>query len=146
LALLGAGTALSICTLGMARARASDVTVTVRDVRDDRGRVEVSLYADDGTWPNGAPRFHADLAAAAGTVTATFRGVPPGRYAISGFHDENDNHEFDTRFFLPREGFLFSGDVKPRLTAPAFDACAFDVADVDVTLSVHLQYWRSTRH
>ena len=37
-------------------------------------------------------------------MTLVFENVPPGRYAVLAYHDENDNGEMDRRFgMIPTE-------------------------------------------
>jgi len=54
--------------------------------------------------------------------------VPAGEYAIALYHDENNNGKCDRNFFgIPKEGFAFSNNVKPFLSAPSFKSCKFSV-------------------
>jgi uncharacterized protein (DUF2141 family) len=67
--------------------------------------------------------------------------VPPGTYAVNGFHDENSNGQFDTNFLgIPGEGYFFSNDVRPFLSAPGFDAVKFAVPPEGRAITVHVVY------
>ena len=48
-----------------------------------------------------------------------FTGVPPGKYALVCYHDENSNGKFDENMLgMPKEGYCFSNNVKPRFRRP----------------------------
>jgi len=127
-----------------AEAIGADLTVTVLGVRSDRGQIALGLYEGAASWPDGTPAFQIDLPAAPATLSYVFKDLPQGRYALSGFHDENANGRFDTGFLgLPREGFIFSRDRKPRFSSPGFEACAIDVGAAGTHITVSVQYWPS---
>jgi len=65
-----------------------------------------------------------------GTLNVTFENLPPGRYVVTAYHDENDNDEFDTNFLgLPEEGYGFSNDAPVTLGPPSFNEAAVSVRD-----------------
>ena len=52
--------------------------------------------------------------------------VPPGRYALVVFHDENDNRRLDLNFIgIPREPVGFSSAYRPK-GPPGFDPACFE--------------------
>ena len=54
--------------------------------------------------------------------------LAPGRYALSAFHDENDNGELDTNLMgIPSEGYGFGNDASAAFGPPSFEAAAVDV-------------------
>jgi uncharacterized protein (DUF2141 family) len=129
-----------------AAAHAADLTVTVEDLRSAKGKLSLGLYSEKDDWPDGKPSYEPDIPARQGTITYVFKNLPPGRYALSGFHDENANGKLDSTFIgLPEEGFVFSNDAAPKLSAPSFQSCAVTIADKPVAITVHVQYWGSSR-
>ena len=124
------------------KADATALTVTIEGLRNGQGEVSLGLYASDANWPSGRPMARVELPAAAGTLTYTFSDLKPGYYALSGYHDENANGLFDTNFLgLPKEGFVFSRDYRPRFPPPHFDDCVIALTDTAAAITVHLQYW-----
>jgi uncharacterized protein (DUF2141 family) len=125
---------------------AGDLTVTFAGVRSDKGKLSAALYGENDAWPDGKASVEIDIPPKPGEVVYSFKDVPPGRYAISAFHDENANGKFDTTFIgLPKEGFAFSNDAKPGLSSPSFNAAAFTVGETSAAITIHLDYWASTR-
>lgn len=141
-AMLAAGLVLT----GAGCALAGDLTVTFKGVRSDKGKLSAGLFGEKDGWPDGKTFAVMDAAPKIGQVTYVFKNLPPGRYAISAFHDENANGKFDTNFIgLPKEGFAFSNDVKPKLSPPSFKDASFAVGANPVAITLHVEYWASTR-
>jgi len=87
----------------------------------------------------------ASLRAQAGAQSITFRQLPPGRYAIIVFHDENDNGLLDENALgVPVEGYGFSNNAKGFLSAPSFNAAAITLplSDQTIDASISLIYPR----
>lgn len=58
-------------------------------------------------------------------VTHEFKDVPPGRYAIAAFHDQDGNKKLNASLLgLPNEPYGFSRDARGTLGAPKFDDAA----------------------
>ena len=123
-------------------ASAAEVTVTVDRIHSAAGKIYVTLWGDNENWLEEDKSLqNVGVEAEAGKVTVTLHGVTPGRYAITTFHDENDNGEMDFSLLgLPEEGYAFSRDVRPFLSAPSFNSCAFDVGIDDTALTIHMVY------
>jgi uncharacterized protein (DUF2141 family) len=114
------------------------LTVVLEGGEGPAGQWGVSLF----TAAPGFPQEHERAAHArllprtAGRDSAVFRDLPPGRYAVSAFHDANGNRVFDTnRLGMPREAWAVSGSVRPRLRAPRFDEAILEItSDTRVVL------------
>jgi uncharacterized protein (DUF2141 family) len=66
--------------------------------------------------------------------------LPKGTYAIAIFHDENYDNICNLNFFgIPKEGYGFSKNFKPKLFAPVFDDCKFQI-DTICKLTIRLIY------
>ncbi|HEV2674492.1 MAG TPA: DUF2141 domain-containing protein [Aliidongia sp.] len=122
-------------------AGAAEVTITVDQIHSADGKVYVTLWGSRETWLDDQKSLQNIGVAAAGQINVTLHDVTPGRYAIATFHDENDNGEMDFNFIgYPEEGYAFSNDIRPFLTAPSFESCAFDVGIDDAALTIHMVY------
>ena len=108
----------------------TSVTVEVTGLRNTKGMVWLCMSANPKLFPEGCDRdpnrrtasFRADQPG-----PLVIRDVMPGRYAIVLLHDENGNKKMDKTLFLPKEGFGFSRDAPVKMSAPKFEAAAFDV-------------------
>lgn len=122
--------ALPLLLLGNSAATTT-VTVDVSGLRNKAGTVYLCMTAKPKVFPRGCdsdPDRRVAAIKASDTGVMTLRDVAPGRYAIVLLHDENGNKRMDMSLFLPKEGFGFSRDAPVRMSAPKFDAAAFDVA------------------
>jgi uncharacterized protein (DUF2141 family) len=76
-----------------------------------------------------------------GDTVIYFTGVAPGRYAVSLYHDVNDNGSLDTDFFgRPTEPYGFSHDVDATFGAPSFKDAAIDVSEPRTLVVINLQH------
>ena len=135
-------TALLVLLLGARPALAADVTVTVDHIESTDGLVYITLWGSEATWLDDKKSLqNIGQPAVVGSLSFVLHDVAPGRYAIATFHDANDNGRMDFNFIgYPIEGFAFSRDVRPFLSAPSFDSCAFDVGVDDTALTIHMVY------
>jgi len=63
-----------------------------------------------------------------------------GEYAVRVFHDENKNEKIDTNFLgIPKEGYGFSRNLKPRLSVPTFNDCKIDL-NSNMSITIKLIY------
>lgn len=109
-------------------ARAADLTVQVKGVPSAQGRILVALYDSAANFPRPGATLRAQAADAADPATVVFRDLPPGRYAITAFHDKNGNGQLDRNLAgIPIESFGFSNDAMPVAGPPAFEAAAFEL-------------------
>lgn len=94
----------------------------------------VALHASDETFPNDEPMMTRTAPAATGEITVTFEDLPAGDYAISLYHDINDNEELDKNLMgIPKEPFGFSNDAMGTFGAPSFNACIVPVSGTGST-------------
>jgi uncharacterized protein (DUF2141 family) len=144
-ATLGLATSAAAATADDCEGRDSQtkLTVQVTGVRAAKGEMAITLYPDD------AKRFlapHSKLArvravAQAPMTTACFWLPEPGFYAVSVYHDENANHDFDrTLLGLPAEGFGFSNNPPTPTALPPFKAVRVKAGNGETTIQVKLRY------
>lgn len=122
-------------------ASAAELAVTVHGIRNAKGDIRLGIYASPQEWPDHpAPDRDQAQPAKAGSVTFKF-DLPPGIYAINGFHDEIGNGKFKRSLIgLPEEGYLFSNDVRPVLSAPSFASASFTVPPEGRAIAISVQY------
>lgn len=119
------------------------VSLIVTGLRSTKGRVMACLTARPNAFPDCAKDPQARLAtapASAASVRLEFGAVPPGRYAISAFHDENGNGRLDKSLMIPREGYGFSRDAPVRFGPPSFASAAFAVIAGDQQQALRMRY------
>ena len=114
--------------------------------RNDKGRAHCSIFndKDPAAFPEAESKWFKDVwqpTIKNGFAEVDFIGLPPGRYAAVCYHDENSNGKFDRSIIgMPKEGYCFSKNFKPTLSAPKFEDCAFDYKGGDQSLSLTMIY------
>jgi uncharacterized protein (DUF2141 family) len=116
------------------------IEVRVSDIRSGKGLVRVAICGEAEFMKR--CRFRASAPAVAGSMAFTVADVPPGRYAVQAFHDEDGDGKVTAAWFhIPKEGVGFSNDAMPRLMKPRFAKAAFDHADGGQRVPVKLRYF-----
>jgi uncharacterized protein (DUF2141 family) len=119
----------------------SDLTIRITNIRNARGEVHAEV-CPQATFLREDCHYAASAPARAGVVLLTVRGIPPGRYAIQAFHDENGNHRVDRALFgIPREGVAFSNDAPIRLGPPSWADAVFAVSGGEQTIQMKTRYF-----
>ena len=125
----------------MAEIPTATLKVELSGLRDQRGMVHACLTRSPAHFPDCKSDPAAIMQTIPGTVRELlFRSLPPGRYALAVFHDENANRKLDTFLGVPREGFGFSRNPTIRFGAPRFDKVTIELATGFARTSVRLQY------
>lgn len=123
-----------------ALAHGANLEVRIDGLREARGHVLVALADSAAAWDGQAPaRARLRHAVASSSEMIRFEDLPPGSYAISLFHDENDNGEMDKNIVgMPTEGYGFSQN--PRVMRKAtFEEARFELAADGGTIVVELR-------
>jgi uncharacterized protein (DUF2141 family) len=103
--------------------------------------VRFALYDRASEFPRGKRVEGLEVPAKPGEVTAVFKNVPPGTYAVAIHHDENSNNQMDLLFnLLPKEGYGFSNDARVILSPPTFEAASFAVPEAGAAIHLHVVY------
>ncbi len=109
------------------------IQVTVENVESDSGTVWVALCTTSLSV-EGCP-YQKSAPASAGSTRIAFKDIPPGVYAVAGYHDVNGNGVFDKFLGVPREPYALSGTAGEELV-PRFDDAALEMkaGENDVTI------------
>jgi len=91
------------------QAAQGDCTLTIEasGFKNDKGEAQFSLYNKEGTIPDKALNLYFKkkrVKVTNGKAKVLFRDLPKGRYAVSLYHDENNNHKIDKGLIMPVEG------------------------------------------
>jgi uncharacterized protein (DUF2141 family) len=138
--------AIFLLVAGLVPARAADsATLVVRltGLRSDSGRVMVLVYqSEDGYMKDdrkAVARANADIHG--GVARVEIRGLVPGTYALSCFHDENGNGRLDTNWIgIPKEGVGASNGAKGHMGPPKWKDAHFPVVAPATEHAVKIVY------
>ena len=122
-------------------AHAAQLTITIEGIRNAKGQIRISEYPSAAEWPDHPSGQHNQAQAAkAGSVVFKV-DLPPGTYAVNGFHDEEGTGKFKTSMIgLPEEGYFFSNNVRAGLSAPSYQSASFKLPPEGAAISISVHY------
>jgi len=118
-----------------------DLSVVVTGLENNDGVLQFGLYNNAEKFPIVGETFKMVRVKTKGASRKyTFKGLPKGSYAVAIYQDENNNDNCDKNFIgVPIEPYAFSNDMRPKLSAPSFEDCMFNL-DRNKTVSIKLVY------
>lgn len=113
------------------------ITIDFTGIESDKGNIYVALYDNKESFLK-KPAKGEIVKISDKKATAVFKNIPNGVYAISAFHDENDNKKMDTKIFgIPKEPIGMSNDAKGFMGPPKYKDAKFTV-NGNVTLTIEM--------
>ncbi|WKL50215.1 DUF2141 domain-containing protein [Flavobacterium pectinovorum] len=128
-------TMLFICSL--MSAQNVKIAVSVSGLKSNSGSVKVGLYNSEGTF---LKTVYKSLSSEIKNDKAvvTFENLPAGEYAISTYHDENNNGKLDKNMMgIPTEDYAASNNAKGFMGPPAYKDAKFVInkdSKIEITL------------
>ncbi|HMA71911.1 MAG TPA: DUF2141 domain-containing protein [Xanthobacteraceae bacterium] len=135
-------TAASCYALALTAAGAADLTVSVSGIRNASGSVSAGIYNSESTFTKAPEAFALiRIKATPGTIGFTLHDLPPGRYAVAAYHDENGNGRLDfDPTGVPTEGYGVSNNTRNPQAPPEFAKAAFELRDRSKSIAVNIDY------
>ena len=114
-------------SLGMAQTAAmGTIELEITGMENDEGQMLVGLYNSEEGWLL-KPFKGAFGKIANGVTTVIFRDIPEGVYAISVFHDKDNDGKLNRLFGLPTERFGASNNAPSRFGPPRWRDAKFQL-------------------
>ena len=118
-----------------------NLAITITGVKSTDGKIQIGLYNKKESFPHVDGQyklFYVDANGFSGIYT--FKDLPYGEYAVAIFHDKNSDKICNTNFLgIPKEGYGFSKNFKPRLSSPSFNDCKIDL-NSNLSITINLIY------
>lgn len=119
----------------------SRLIVNLKEVHNAPGELRASLYREPDSFRKEDRAVKVvSVPARPGDQRVVFDGLPPGRYAVMAYHDENSDSKLNLRFgMFPTEGYGLSNN--PKVSGPPkFADSAFDLAGPETMIDIRLAY------
>ena len=127
-----------LCALAFPLPAQNKLEVTIQGVKSEKGSVLIALYDSEGSFMKKHIASR-KVKVADKNLTVVFDNLKPGSYAVSTFHDENENEKLDSNFFgVPKELYGFSNNAKGSFGPPSFDKARVTV-DRDKKITIDLR-------
>lgn len=134
---------LSLFLIGIASVQAQnketfDVVVTISNFKNNNGYAMVAIFNKEESFLNVGLKS-AKVKIENNTCSVTFKDLPKGIYAVSMFHDENDNNKMDTNVLgIPKETYGCSNNAKGSFGPPKWDDAKFEITTQSITQHINL--------
>ena len=108
-----------------------ELTLNISNIKSFKGELIIGVFDNETTFlKDGAAFKNYTIIVDKSTETLVIKNLPKGEYAISLYHDENSDNECNLNFLgIPKEGYGFSNNIKPKFSAPSYKDCKFSLVE-----------------
>ncbi|CAL2085926.1 DUF2141 domain-containing protein [Tenacibaculum sp. 190524A02b] len=104
------------------------ITATFKGMQSDTGNLYVGLYNKEADFLK--KRYKSQIVSVKNQQAMVKFTVPVGTYAISSYHDENENQKMDTSMFgIPKEPIGMSNNAKGFMGPPKYKDAKFEAKE-----------------
>jgi len=132
-----------VASVAVQAADMGGITVVVKGLATNDGRVSAALFKSAKGWPDDASKaVKVAIAPIKGKkATFVFDQVPYGQYAFAIIHDENRNGKMDYNIVgIPKEGYAFSNNAKGTFGPAKFKDAKFKLDKPKVSQTINTLY------
>ncbi len=120
------------------------MTIRITNIREAKGVVRVAVFnKSEGFLDTDKACFLKVVEAGKSqSVDITFPDAPAGYYAVSCYHDVNNNGKLDKNMLgVPTEPYGFSNQTRPKFRAPYWDEARIRYEPGKTSIQVRLEKW-----
>jgi len=118
-----------------------DLTITIPNVKGTEGEIVIGLYNNKESFPLDDKQYK--MVTIDGNLFQgeyIIKNLPGGEYAVALYHDKNSDKICNTNFLgFQKEGYGFSKNFRPKLSAPKFEDCKFELKE-NLAITIKLIY------
>lgn len=104
--------------------------IQINQTQSDKGMIRILIFSKDTGFPDQPTKALKSLSIQPKNKTGnlSISDLPPGKYAVSVIHDEDNNGKLTTNAVgYPTEKFGFSNNPKVYFSPPSFEKAAFEL-------------------
>ncbi len=124
---------------------ATDIEVNINNIKPIVGKLFIALDVKDTYDKDDKSNsfFSLRKKVLASSHKIIISDVNPGTYALSVFHDVDNNNKLSTNFFgVPSEGYGFSNNVVGSFSMPTFKEASFIINNKQKIISLNVELVR----
>jgi uncharacterized protein (DUF2141 family) len=116
------------------------IIIEITGIETEGGIMMVGLFKDTDKFLK-IPSYNKDPKITdESNITVKLENIPYGTYAVSIYHDLNENGELDSKFMgIPKEPVGFSNNYFPKFGPPKFKNASFDLNQKELKIAVNLR-------
>ncbi len=118
---------LTLATSSFAQTSNQSIEVIIDNIKSNDGTLKIGLYKTKENFLK-KPYKSISVKAKKASLKVTFEGVEAGEYAISLYHDKDDNQIMNTFFKIPTEPYGVSNNAKGQFGPPKWENAKFIVS------------------
>lgn len=113
------------------------LSISVTNAKSNTGKIYVAIYDSETHFLK--KHIAGNSQTIAKNKTVIIFNLPKGTYAISAFHDENNNGKLDKNMLgIPKERYGFSNNVTGFMSAPSFEQAKVSVTgNKNIEIKLH---------
>lgn len=105
----------------------NSVEVVITNFENENGKALVGLYNTEDSFLEDAWQSQSAVIKE-GQASVIFENIPEGTYAVSAFHDEDDDQKLDMFLgFYPTEDYATSNNAPAKFGPPKWEDAKFDL-------------------
>jgi len=115
--------------------------IKVENVKVNQGKIMLAIYSEDQTFLSETTyrSIHHEVNEF-GATTVEVTDLPYGMYAISIYHDENNNGKLDTNFMkIPKEPYGFSNNARGMFGPPKVKEVQFSFSTMEQEIMIEIK-------
>lgn len=113
------------------------IKVTITNIASNNGTIQVGLYNNQNNFLH-KTFTSTSINAKVGSTQVVFKNIPKGEYAISLYHDVDNNKELNTMLGIPTEPYGTSNNAKGIFGPPKWEDAKFTMTDKETVQSITL--------
>ena len=124
-------------------AASGTLVVTIQGFRSAVGHARVAVFNRGAGFPDDESTAYRAVVTGIsdGQAEVHFDDLPPADYAVSMYHDANDDAKLNKGLFgIPKEGYGVSNNVVHAMRAPKFEEARFRLDSTSHTVTINVHY------
>lgn len=121
-----------------------DLRIELENLRNLKGTVSIVLFNSPEGFPEEDDKAYKWQSIDLGNDAPVFRfeNLPAGEYAYAILHDENEDGKMKKNIVgIPKEGFGFSNNYRPRVKNPSFEDASFQLKKGENRQVIEMVYY-----
>ena len=119
------------------------VKILITGFKNDKGVSRAALFCDKHGFPNDTKHafWKGKCDIHDNESRLSINNIDYGTYAVSVYHDENNNGKLDKKWkLIPSEGFGTSNNARKAKEGPKYEFSTFEVNADSISIMVKLEY------
>jgi uncharacterized protein (DUF2141 family) len=133
-----------VCNMSGTKVAKGRLTITIDGIKTQRGSVRIAMYNSAETFLDDKKYAFTHYIPVQNTapVQMSFE-IPFGTYAISCYHDINDNRDLDKSVWgYPIEPYALSNNIDAKWRKPTFQETKITFTENQKSLNLQLKLWK----